>query len=311
MPNAPATHPSEAALIGLTQEPAGIEWCGNGVDEDGDGVDLACAPTPAMPIVTKILPLTAHLPSTTIACGGEAVERGEGSGSYAVRFPRGVVADVHLVNDTHTVLDWTGHYGFGYLRVGEEVAVLDQPGHSLSIRDHSRVEHLYGSLWVEYSEPPYEPSPSDAMTLEGSAKVYDRTYDVRMTVTPRDGTYCTGSNIVHSVRAAAALEYGHLTTEMDIELFAPGTTESHGRFHFGIENCDPQTPNHNPSYVDWDHSSEHPEGRLALIGDELAPNGKAHLFLNGTPGHLTGYAQNLGGEFNLNTTLDVRVVSAR
>jgi hypothetical protein len=282
-----------------------IDFCGNDIDEDGDGQDRPCGPLPPRPRVARELAIVDRPLREGIRLTGDAVALEDSDGAFvnprfSLALPRGVLVDVRVVNDSSFDVAYTaGDAGAGVLAMaggpGVSSATLTLRGDT-NLRFEAPTFQPVDSILVFASLEPEVPSDVTARSgyLLGTATVDGAPVDLLLDFHPRSGAECPSTmNQAESTQDCAGLaecHLGNVLLHVRLRDRATGGTIYERRFH---QQCNGDGRR---ARLSWSRS-----GGVVLSAEDfdLSSPGTSDLHLHGTPDDLRGTLKLIDGSFVL------------
>ncbi len=265
-----------------------IDWCGNGIDEDGDGADRAClSTTPRLPVEVKEVTLNTSSVNAGVWLTGDVTA--VNSNTSVIRFARNTESKIRISNNSYFMArvspfpEYAGAWWIGLNRAGRSIdsAVFDAvPGSSYKIEAGSFT--LYVN--AEFAGPQTPAAPTQTARLEGTMLFHSKAVPVRVTVTPEVGSLCgsTRQNAVRSIDACAGFADCSVWSRITVEQLPARQTDPLVTLATYLP---PQCPKGQSTGVEWSSSLIWSQRSLNVIG-------------HGTPGHSETHRITLSSESN-------------
>jgi hypothetical protein len=254
-----------------------LDFCGNQIDEDGDGQDRECTEYQGtLPVVRTV---------TIYDRGQYEGIRVEPSGD--ISYPGGCDAWIKIVNRSVWEVTFSGNLTAGWLYENEEITTsVGVPGTVVLSIPHEEI-------WINLV-PDWQPQQPIETTMSG-------TYDVsgyplmnaELTIFPAFGQECIGEgNMADSIGECVGYASCTVGTQVNVKLINPQNGELVHEYLFLPDQCNPYGDQF-LSYFSWDSSTNQlsiwNHWHNSVYSDEKS------LSLYGSPGNLEGEMKGLVG----------------
>ncbi len=264
-------------LVASSGVTSAIEFCGNGIDEDGDGADLACVKgTGSIPTIRTI---------TVYDRGANEGIRVDPQGP--IQFPAGADARVRIINKSVWKVNFSGNLTPGWLEgPGDEItSSVGAPGNIKLEIPHENV-----LVKLERAAPASGESSTPfkgIFTLTNGAIL-----EARVNIVAESAPKCINPNLVDSVRECVGLASCRIKTTTHVVLINPKTSGVVTEYDFSTDQCN--------QYGDTYQSTLNWNGLANDLNIDGYYTNSFHsetrrLTLTGSPAGLVGRLDNVGG----------------